>query len=92
MKDIIRQHRQQQGLTQQQLAKLVNVNRKTVISWEKGEFYPKGPNLIKLNEVLGVNLAQNPSSKVTELKRQMEDLNKQSAQLIEKLNQVLGVL
>ena len=54
----IRQARQGAGLTQRQLARLVNgVDTLAVSLWERGVHKPSDENLIVLSEVLGRDIA-----------------------------------
>lgn len=48
LKDI----REKRKMTQQDLAKLLNVDRSTVAKWETGVNSPSGRTLIKLAEIL----------------------------------------
>lgn len=50
--DILRL-RIQAGLSQQQLADKMRVNRAAIIKWEKGTTYPRARNLRKLCNILG---------------------------------------
>ena len=50
------QLRKKRGLTQQQIADLVNVNRVTYTNWEKGKREPSFENLVKLADLLEVSL------------------------------------
>jgi DNA-binding XRE family transcriptional regulator len=42
--------RKELGLTQQELAKNINVNWHSIGAWEEGRAYPSIPTLIKLSE------------------------------------------
>jgi len=48
--------RQARNLTQEELAKLVDVDRTTVTQWENGKNYPRVDTLIKLAQVLRCNV------------------------------------
>ena len=50
------QLRKKRGLTQQQIADLVHVNRVTYTNWEKGKREPSFENLVKLADLLEVSL------------------------------------
>ena len=50
------QLRKKRGLTQQQIADLVHVNRVTYTNWEKGKREPSFENLVKLADLLDVSL------------------------------------
>lgn len=51
----IKELRKQAKLTQEQLAKLLNVSKRTIISWEKSESTIKKENLKALSEVFDVS-------------------------------------
>lgn len=40
------------GLSQEQFAKLINVNRASIMNWENGTVTPKGETILKLLKVL----------------------------------------
>ena len=44
--DLLKSFRQRKHLTQQQLAKLIGVNRDSIGSWERGEFFPETPTML----------------------------------------------
>lgn len=46
----------EKGITQKELAKKLNVSASTVSDWGSGKTEPKGPNLIKAAEILGVTV------------------------------------
>lgn len=50
----LRQHREQQSITQEQLAASVGVSRQSVISIEKGQYVPTTVLALKLASVLKV--------------------------------------
>ena len=51
----LKQLRQKKGLTQQEIADLLHVNRVTYTNWEKGKREPSFENLVKLASVLGTS-------------------------------------
>lgn len=51
----VREHRSLARLTQDELAKLVDVSRQTIISIEKGEYTPSALLALKLAKALGAN-------------------------------------
>lgn len=51
----LKQLRQKKGLTQQEIADLVHVNRVTYTNWEKGKREPSFENLVKLASILGTS-------------------------------------
>ena len=48
--------RLKRGLTQQQIADLVHINRVTYTNWEKGKREPSFVNLVNLADLLEVSL------------------------------------
>lgn len=46
------------GMTQAQLAKVLNVTQGTVGSWEVGIAFPRPRNLVKLSEVLKIPVSE----------------------------------
>jgi transcriptional regulator with XRE-family HTH domain len=46
----------EKGITQKELAKKLNVSASTVSDWANGKTDPKGPNLIKAAEIIGVSV------------------------------------
>lgn len=54
--NIFRELRKQKGLTQIELAKMVNVQQTTVSKWEVGRAVPDYPVLLNLAELYGVSV------------------------------------
>lgn len=54
--NIFKELRKQKGLTQIELAKMVNVQQTTVSKWEVGRAVPDYPVLLKLAELYGVSV------------------------------------
>jgi len=52
----LKDYRTKEGLTQQQLAELLDVSDKSISKWELGEGYPSKRNLAKISEVLGISI------------------------------------
>lgn len=52
----LKELRLKRGLTQQEIADLVHVNRVTYTNWEKGKREPCFVNLVNLADLLGVSL------------------------------------
>lgn len=48
--------RKDNGMTQEDLAKLLDVSSATISSYERGEVMPKLANLLKLSEVLNISI------------------------------------
>ena len=51
---MIRQARQWMGITQHELAAMLNVTQGTVASWEIGTAFPRPRSMVKLCEVLKI--------------------------------------
>ncbi len=47
----VKEHRQDQGLTQQELAAAAGVSRQSIISIERGRYVPSLPLALKLSEI-----------------------------------------
>ena len=68
----LKQLRLEKGLTQKEVADLVNVNRVTYTNWEKGNREPSFEKLFLLAEYLGTNIdyllgkSDNPKKSVTQ--------------------------
>lgn len=54
MKKGLREIRLERGISQEDLAELVNVSRQTVSKWENGTVSPSADNLSQLSRALGV--------------------------------------
>lgn len=52
----LREFRQKEGLTQEQLAELLEMSDKSISKWERGDGYPSKRNLVKILEVLGISI------------------------------------
>lgn len=52
----LKEYRNKEGLTQQQLAEMLEVSDKSISKWELGEGYPSKRNLMKISEILNVSL------------------------------------
>lgn len=52
----IRQLRQQQGMTQEELAKRLNVEPPAVSKWERRLAYPRIENLVAMAEIFGCSV------------------------------------
>lgn len=58
MKNRVKERRQLQKLTQQQLADLVSVSSRTIISLEKGQYKPSIMLAYKLAKIFGVSIEE----------------------------------
>ena len=70
MKTRVKELRTQHRLTQQQLADLVHVSARTIISIEKGQYSPSLMLAYRMAQVFGVTVAENKEME----DRQYEDL------------------
>ena len=58
MKNRVRELRTEAGMTQQQLADLVNVSSRTIISIEKGQYNPSLMLAYRMAQVFGVSVEE----------------------------------
>lgn len=56
IRNVVQNARKQKNLTQQQLAELVDVSRRTIISLEKGNYTPSLLLALQLAEVLEITV------------------------------------
>jgi len=56
IKQNIHQIRKQKGFSQQELAEKINVNKQTIVEWEKGTTNPDIEDLLKLSQTLEVSV------------------------------------
>lgn len=52
----LKKYRQDNGLTQAELAEQLDVSDKTISKWENGETYPSKRNMMRISEQLGVSV------------------------------------
>ncbi|MEQ9764671.1 helix-turn-helix domain-containing protein [Streptococcus jiangjianxini] len=52
----LKKYRQDQGLTQAELAEQLDVSDKTISKWENGETYPSKRNMMRISDQLGVSI------------------------------------
>lgn len=52
----LKEYREQKGLTQEEIAELLDVSDKSISKWELGNGYPSKRNMIKISELLNVSL------------------------------------
>jgi transcriptional regulator with XRE-family HTH domain len=55
----LRNRRKALGITQEELAKSIDVDRRTLQRWEAGEMDPPGMRLFQWAGLLGINIAAN---------------------------------
>lgn len=85
----IKEGRIKQGLTQQQLGKIVHVTKQSVSKWEKGENLPEPPTMNKLADIFGFSIdymygrTDNPNPSKTLL-----DYQKETKDHIKKANEI----
>lgn len=82
--DNLKTIRKNKGITQEELATKLNVVRQTISKWEKGLSVPDSDLLIRLAEILDVNVSQLLGSKVEE-KQDQNNLAQQLSRLNEQL-------
>ena len=75
MKNKVKEYRQKMGLTQQQLAGLVHVSARTIISIEKEQFNPSLLLAYRMAEVFGVSVEELCCLKEN---RELEDLENEN--------------
>lgn len=68
-KDTLRNLRLERGLSQQQLAELLFVDRSTIASWETGRRVPDIATFNKISQALNVDFSSLISGQVTEIKQ-----------------------
>lgn len=56
MSNLIKKHRQKQGMSQRQLAKLVGLDHRTISNFERDLTSPKLSDLERISAALGVDL------------------------------------
>ena len=52
----LKDFRQKNNMTQEQLAEILNVTDKTISKWELGDTYPSIRNMVNISEKLGINI------------------------------------
>ncbi|MEG1416968.1 MAG: helix-turn-helix transcriptional regulator [Clostridium sp.] len=64
--ELIQSLRKQRGMTQRDLASLLNVSDRAVSKWERGESYPEVTTLVKISDILGVSTDELLKGQVTD--------------------------
>ena len=64
--DNLKQFRAVQHLSQEELAQLLNVNKKNILKWEQGKIYPKTEKLLFISEKLNISLDELLGTKFAE--------------------------
>ena len=52
----LKQYREEKGITQQELAELLEVSDKSISKWELGNGYPGKKNMLKISELLDISV------------------------------------
>lgn len=52
----IREAREERGISQESLARLIDVSQTTISNWEYGLYFPKPPELVAISVELGISL------------------------------------
>lgn len=52
----LKEFRKQKGITQEELAEMLDVSNKSVSKWELGDGYPNKKNMMKISETLDISL------------------------------------
>lgn len=86
----LREIRKRAGLSQEDLARMVGVERSTVTKWESGQNAPALPTLAKLADVLGVSVDDLLGRKFHQAARRAVDVRPTDAEL-RRLEQRTGV-
>lgn len=86
MGQIIKLHRKMLGLTQFQLAELVEIDEKQLGKIERGKHYPSVPLFLKLLRILNIDITQFYLTKQDELSHNLSELlkisNKKELELV----------
>lgn len=56
MKNMIKEYRKAQKITQEEMARLLNVSRQTYINYESGAFEPSFETLIQISKILKTSI------------------------------------
>lgn len=99
---VVKNGRKRAGITQQELAKKLDINRSTVAAWEINKQVPSGDILIKIAKILDIrdelfSLDENSDppvthkidNKITELERRLESMAGRESEL-ERIVKVLA--
>ncbi|CAK2160975.1 HTH-type transcriptional regulator, cell division transcriptional repressor [Vibrio crassostreae] len=57
MSNIIKELRENKGLRQEDMAKMMGVAQQTILKWESGKTEPKASQILKLAKTLGVSVS-----------------------------------
>lgn len=85
----IKEHRNSQGLTQEQLAEKVYVSRQTISNWETGKNYPDLQSLLLLSTVFDITLDQLVKGDLPMMK---EEIRQEDIERMNRLSALLTLL
>lgn len=77
--DKLKQKREELGLEQQELAKLIGVSKQAYFKWEKGLSKPTKANIAKLEKVLKVSEGYLTEDEISSLYKQLTEPNQEQA-------------
>ncbi|WP_312221511.1 S24 family peptidase [Streptococcus parasuis] len=77
--DKLKQKREELGLEQQELAKLIGISKQAYFKWEKGLSKPTKANIAKLEKVLKVSEGYLTEDEISSLYKQLTDPNQEKA-------------
>lgn len=77
--DKLKQKREELGLEQQELAKLIGVSKQAYFKWEKGLSKPTKANIAKLEKVLKVSEGYLTEDEISSLYKQLTEPNQEKA-------------
>lgn len=87
MNEILKELREEKGLSQQHLAEILNVSRQTISGYETGTIEPPFSTLIKLSDIYNCSLDYLAGR--TKEKHNLNLLNKDTKELLLELIQVV---
>ncbi|MBQ9000635.1 MAG: helix-turn-helix domain-containing protein [Eggerthellaceae bacterium] len=73
----IRDHREQAGISQEELARRIFVSRQTVSNWETGKTYPDVQSLLLLSSLFGVSVDSLVKGDVETMSKEIENYEMQ---------------
>lgn len=77
--DKLKQKREELGLEQQELAKLIGISKQAYFKWEKGLSKPTKANIAKLEKVLKVSEGYLTEDEISSLYKQLTEPNQEKA-------------
>ena len=85
----IRKHRDELGLSQEELAEKIFVTRQSVSNWETGKTYPDLQSLLRLGDLFGLSLDELIKGDIEIMK---EEINQQEIQKMNRWGNLLAIL